>query len=82
MWFTSSYSHANGNCVQCRWVKSTYGGHNGNCLEWRTSSYSGSMGDCVEAAGGILVRDSQLGDASPVLSFTPQAWARLTASLR
>lgn len=41
---------------------------------WRKSSYSGTNGDCVELAnlgdGIIGVRDSKLGDNSPVLSFT------------
>jgi uncharacterized protein DUF397 len=82
MWFTSSYSGPNGQCVQCRWVKSTHSADQGNCLEWRTSRHSAYNGSCVEAANGILVRDSQLGDASAVLSFTPRAWARFTSALK
>jgi hypothetical protein len=40
---------------------------------WRKSSYSGTNGSCVElaqTADGIAMRDSKLGDNSPVLHFT------------
>jgi hypothetical protein len=41
---------------------------------WRKSSYSGDQGQCVELAdlgdGTIGVRDSKLGDDSPILRFT------------
>lgn len=44
-------------------------------LSWRKSSFSGTS-DCVELAalpaGGVAVRDTKLGDKSPVLSFTPR----------
>ena len=51
--------------------------------EWRRSSFSGSGdtggGNCVEVAqnlpGMIALRDSKLGDASPVLVFAPAAFA-------
>ena len=49
---------------------------------WRKSTYSFSNGNCVEVADGGLIRDSRLGEASPVLSFTPQAWARFTSGLK
>lgn len=43
-------------------------------LVWRKSSFSGSNGSCVEFAdlgdGIVGVRDSKLGDTSPVLRFT------------
>jgi hypothetical protein len=46
-------------------------------LTWRKSSYStgdSSGGECVELAplpeGGVAVRDSKLGDQSPVVNFT------------
>ncbi|WP_067689695.1 DUF397 domain-containing protein [Nocardia jejuensis] len=46
--------------------------------DWFKSSHSSSGGDCVEAAhaseGRIGVRDSKLGDASPVLCFEPAQW--------
>ena len=70
-----------------RWRKSTYSANNGACVEaasWRKSTHSAS-GECVEAghgAGVVGVRDSQMGDASPVLEFSPAAWRAFTASLK
>ena len=66
------------------WRKSKASFANGNCVEaddWRTASYSAS-GACVEAASGVRVRDSKLGDASPVLHFSGVSWGRFIASLR
>jgi hypothetical protein len=40
---------------------------------WRKSSFSGDNGGCFEFAPstvGVAVRDSKLGDASPLLHFT------------
>ncbi len=51
---------------------------------WRKSSYSNGQGDCVEVgckAEGVAVRDAKLA-MSPVLAFTPDAWAAFTASLK
>ena len=52
---------------------------------WRKSSYSGTNGgDCVEAAdldGSILVRDTT-DRGGVVLSISPDAWRRFTATLR
>jgi hypothetical protein len=48
---------------------------------WIKSSRSEQSGNCVELAAindVIFVRDSKLGDASPILSFVPD---RLTALL-
>lgn len=42
--------------------------------QWRKSSFSSQGSDCVEMAdlgeGAVGIRDSKLGDASPVLTFT------------
>jgi hypothetical protein len=52
---------------------------------WRKSSYSGTGGgSCVEAAdmeGRILVRDTA-DRGGVVLSLSPNAWCRLTDTLR
>jgi hypothetical protein len=51
---------------------------------WRKSSKSGN-GGCVEAgqrAGRVLVRDSKLGDSSPVLMLSPAAWRGLVLSIK
>lgn len=50
----------------------------GACVEvaWRRSSYCAN-GACVEVSTGdgrVLVRDSKLGDESPVIEFTPSEW--------
>ncbi|MFF2549559.1 DUF397 domain-containing protein [Nocardia sp. NPDC058058] len=54
--------------------------------EWFKSSRSSSSGgDCVEAAhlsGGMVgVRDSKLGEASPVFVFEPQMWDAFTGAV-
>ena len=60
--------------------------------KWRRSSLCVNSG-CVEVAlsavlrdgddlDGILVRDSKLGDASPILSFTPEEWAAFIAGVK
>jgi hypothetical protein len=52
---------------------------------WRKSSYSGTNGgDCVEAAdmgGRILLRDTT-DRGGVVLTISPDAWLRLTGTLR
>lgn len=56
---------------------------------WRKSTYSqGGGGACVEVAGApgeVGVRDTKqtpLGTRRTTLSFTPDAWASFTASLK
>jgi predicted secreted Zn-dependent protease len=54
-------------------------------IEWRTSSYSNN-GTCVEVAdlpdGGRLVRDTKLGEASPVLRYTAAEWGAFIAGVK
>jgi uncharacterized protein DUF397 len=82
-WAKSSRNHTNG-CVECRlvWRTATASGSH-DCVEvaYRKATASGSNG-CVEVAtdpacGQVLVRDSKLGDASPVLGFTLRQWTVL-----
>lgn len=66
-----------GACVEVAWKTSSFCA-NGACVEvgWKASSFC-SSGGCVEAShrdGMVLVRDSKLGDGSPVLSFPPSSW--------
>lgn len=45
--------------------------------QWRKSSYSNGSGACVEIADatpGVAVRDSKLGDRSPILTASGPAW--------
>ena len=86
----SSFSSGQGNCVEVGFGKSSFSGPTGgNCVEvgyGKSSFSSGNGGACVEAGEGacgmIHVRDSKLGDASPVLDFTPDEWDAFTAGIR
>jgi hypothetical protein len=52
---------------------------------WFTSSYSAANVQCVEVAVlpvHRLVRDSKLGDASPVLAVSPTEWSAFTAVVK
>jgi hypothetical protein len=53
---------------------------------WRKSTYSNSQAACVEVAelpaGGQAVRDSKLGDASPVLWFGTAQLSALAAEVK
>jgi hypothetical protein len=82
-WRKSSRSGNNGDCVE--WRKSSRSSDNGACVEWRKSSRSTNNGDCVEARShdGIMqVRDSKLGDDSPVFSVTGADFASLLTGLK
>ena len=64
--------------------KSSASFSNSNCLEarWKKASFS-TASSCVEARwqGQVEVRDSQLGDASPVLSFSGAEWDKFLTVL-
>jgi hypothetical protein len=56
-------------------------------LVWRKATKSSAEGsDCVEVAvlpqGGAAVRDSKLGDDSPVLEFNEGEWRAFLAGVR
>ena len=68
-WRKPRRSFSNSNCVEARWRKSSRSASNGNCAEARL------------AGGTVQVRDSKLGDGSPVLAFTPAQWAAFLATL-
>jgi hypothetical protein len=75
--------------TETNWRKSTYsGGSGGQCVEvasWRKSTYSGgSGGECVEVASTpahVAVRDTTNRDGG-ALTFTADAWAAFTTTLR
>ena len=52
---------------------------------WRTSSFTDNQ-TCVEVAdlpdGGRLVRDTKLGEASPVLRYTAAEWQAFIAGVK
>lgn len=50
---------------------------------WRKSTRSGSQQECVEVGNGtdVRIRDTKLGEASPVLAVTPAAWKAFLAGL-
>ncbi len=59
--------------------------HNMSDARWFTSSYSSGSAECVEVAflpGHRLVRDSKLGDASPVLAVSPAEWSAFTSVVK
>jgi hypothetical protein len=58
-----------------------------NDLNWRKSTFSnGNGGGCVEVAdlpdGGRAVRDTKLGEASPVLWYTKGEWEAFLAGVK
>ncbi len=68
VWRTSSYTFANGACVE---------------VGWRTSTYSCEGSACVEVApapGGVLVRDSK-DRTGPALTVPPATWHALLTTV-
>jgi hypothetical protein len=82
----STYSDANGTCLETAFKKSSYSNTSGTCLEaaYKASSYSTGANNCLEAAlpaGTVLVRDSK--DITiPGLAFTPDAWVTFLATIK
>lgn len=67
-WRKSSYSETM-NCLEVRLTAAADG--------WFKSSRSSDSFNCVEVHRGPLgvqLRDSKLGDASPILTFTEDEW--------
>lgn len=58
---------------------------NGSCVEVAFTAPAGcASGACVETAthgGRVLVRDGKLGDASPVLNISPDAWTNFLEAI-
>ncbi len=81
-WKKSNHSNStpDGNCVEARQVHlAAQGG-------WRKSSRSNTSptGNCVEVKSGtevVQVRDSKLGDASPILDASPADWRSFLAAV-
>ncbi|MEV6234909.1 DUF397 domain-containing protein [Saccharopolyspora shandongensis] len=77
-WHKSSYSSGNNNCVEVAELRDS-------SAAWCKSSYSGNSGNCVEvgvAPGARGVRDSKLGESSPVLAFSDGAWAAFLGEIK
>jgi hypothetical protein len=69
VWRKSTFSAANGACVE---------------VGWRKSSFSAGNGDCVEVAhlaNGVAVRDSKQ-NSGPTLAFPTTAWRRSLSALQ
>lgn len=54
--------------------------------QWRKSTRSGQYNNCVEVADNVpnvqLIRDSKLGDASPILNVSPTAYASFIQAVK
>ena len=77
-WIKSSFSFANGNCVQISWLKSSYSDISFACVE-----VSGVPEGYVPSKEGtrVLVRDSKDPDG-PVLEFSRDEWDAFLAGVR
>jgi hypothetical protein len=76
-WRKSSFSSDSANCVEVSWARSS-ACHQGSCVEvgWTASSRCAG-GDCVQVRhddGVVYVRDSKLGDDSPVQEWPLTYW--------
>lgn len=71
MWRKSSFCNGASACVEIHFRKAEASNTNGECLE---------AGLC-ECANWVWVRDSKLGEASPILKVQVPAWEALCAAL-
>ena len=78
-WRKSTYSYANGNCVEVAWRKASGSFANGDRIEvgWQKAQAGNGHSQCVEAGTGacgmVHVRDSK-DPGGPVLAFTRARW--------
>jgi hypothetical protein len=51
---------------------------------WTKSSHSAANCSCIEARqhGNVQLRDSKLGDNSPILTFHPTQWAAFVDAVK
>lgn len=75
IWRKSTYSYANGNCVEVAWRKSSHSA-NGNCAEVAVVPGPAGGSDYM-----IAVRDSKDPDG-PVLSFSGEEWREFTSGVK
>jgi hypothetical protein len=71
------------------WKKSTFSGQAGTCVEvdrgFHKSTFSGGGSACVEVGredGMTLVRDTKLGEGSPILSFNDDEWVAFVRGVK
>ena len=69
-WRKASASNPAGNCLQARWTRASFCSADG-CLEVRQRDN-----------GTVEVRDSKLGDDSPILRFSREEWDAHLAGVR
>lgn len=51
-------------------------------MRWVSACAQGGCVEVAHAEGRVLVRDSKLGDESPVIEFTPELWMDLLDDIR
>jgi hypothetical protein len=81
IWIKSSFSDSMNSCVDVSWGRSSFCDTANSCVEvgWTTSSRC-SVGDCVQVRHEqdvVYVRDSKLGDDSPIQRWELGEWRDL-----